>query len=250
MSVALVTGASSGIGYELARLCVADGHDTFVVANEAAIHAAAAELGARPIEADLATREGAQAVVAALGGQDVDLLFLNAGTGLGHSFLEQDLEGIERTVKTNILGVLRLAHPLGRRMVARGQGRILITGSIAGFMPGPYQVVYNASKAFLDNFSIGFAEELKDSGVTVTCLMPGLTDTRFFERAGMLDTAIGQAPKDDPAMVAEYGYKALMKGKVQATPGLKNKAQAAAAEILPAGMVAKLHSGMAKPQDD
>ncbi|MCZ0960987.1 SDR family NAD(P)-dependent oxidoreductase [Paracoccus benzoatiresistens] len=250
MSVALVTGASTGIGYELARLCVSDGHETIVVANEAAIHAAARELGARPVEADLATREGAQAVLAALEGRDVDLLMLNAGTGLGHSFLEQDLQGVERTVETNILGVLRLAHPLGRRMVARGQGRIMITGSIAGFMPGTYQAVYNASKAFLDNFSVALAEELKDSGVTVTCLMPGPTDTKFFERAGMLDTPIGQGPKDDPQMVAEYGYRAMMEGTAQATPGFKNKAQAAVAEILPAEMVAKLHSKMAKPNDE
>ncbi|WP_347137461.1 SDR family NAD(P)-dependent oxidoreductase [Paracoccus sp. SSK6] len=250
MSVALVTGASSGIGYELARLCVADGHDTIVVADEAAIHAAAGELGARPVQADLATPEGAAAVLAALGGEGVDLLFLNAGTGLGHSFLEQDLAGIERVVTTNILGVLRLAHPLGQRMVARGQGRILITGSIAGFMPGSYQAVYNASKAFLDNFSVALAEELKDTGVTVTCLMPGPTDTRFFERAGMLDTPVGQGPKDDPKMVAEYGYRAMLEGTAQATPGLKNKAQATVAEILPAEMVARMHSKMAKPNDE
>ena len=250
MSVALVTGASSGIGYELARVCIADGHDTIVVANEAAIHTAASELGARPVEADLATRDGAQAVLAALHGQDVDLLFLNAGTGLGHTFLEQDLEGIERTVETNILGVLRLAHPLGRRMVARGQGRILITGSIAGYMPGTYQAVYNASKAFLDNFSVALAEELKDSGVTVTCLMPGPTDTEFFARAGMLDTPVGQGPKDDPKMVAEYGYRAMLEGTAQATPGLNNKMQATVAEVLPAEMVAKMHSKMAKPNDE
>lgn len=250
MSVALVTGASSGIGLELARLCVADGHTTVIVANEPEIHAAAGDLGAQAVEADLATRDGTQAVLAALGGQDVDLLFLNAGTGLGHTFLEQDLDGIERTVLTNILGVLRLAHPLGRRMVARGQGRILITGSIAGFMPGPYQAVYNASKAFLDNFSVGLAEELKDSGVTVTCLMPGPTDTKFFERAGMLDTPVGQGPKDDPAMVAAFGYGAMMKGTAQATPTLKNKAQATIAELLPAELVAKLHTRMAKPKDE
>lgn len=250
MSLALVTGASTGIGYELARLCVADGRDTLVVANEPAIHTAAAELGARPVEADLATPEGVAAVLEAVGGQDVDYLFLNAGTGLGHTFLEQDLVGIERTVMTNILGVLRLTHPLGRKMVARGEGRILITGSIAGYMPGVYQAVYNASKAFLDNFSVALAEELKDSGVTVTCLMPGPTDTKFFERAGMLDTPIGQGPKDDPQMVAEYGYGAMMEGTAQATPGLKNKAQASVAEVMPAEMVAKLHRKMAKPEED
>lgn len=250
MSVALVTGASTGIGYELARLCVADGHDTIIVANEPAIHTAAAELGARPVEADLATRNGAQAVVAALGGQDVDYLFLNAGTGLGHGFLDQDLGRVENIVMTNILGVLRLAHPLGRRMVARGKGRILITGSIVGYMPGAYQAVYSGSKAFLNSFSIALAEELKDTGVTVTCLMPGATETRFFERADMLDTPVGQARKDDPADVAKTGYQAMMDGRAQVTHGLKNKAQAAAAEILPAEMVAKLSTRMSKPKDE
>lgn len=250
MSVALVTGASTGIGYELARLCVADGHDTIVVADEPAIRTAADELGARAVQADLGTREGAQAVVAAVGGQDVDHLLLNAGRGLGHTFLEQDLDDIEHVVLTNILGVLRLAHPLGRRMAARGKGRILITGSIAGFMPGAYQAVYNASKAFLDNFSVALAEELKDTGVTVTCLMPGPTDTEFFERAGIEDTPLGQGKKDDPRMVAEYGYRAMMKGTAQATPGLKNKLQATIAEVLPAEMAARMHGKMAKPGDE
>lgn len=250
MSLALVTGASTGIGYELARLGVADGHDTVVVANEAAIHTAAAELGARPVEADLATRDGAQAVLAALGGQDVDYLFLNASTGLGHTFLEQDLAKIEDIVKTNILGVLRLAHPLGRRMVARGEGRILITGSIIGLMPGAYQAVYAGSKAFLNSFSVALAEELKDTGVTVTCLMPGATEMQFFQRADMLDTPVGHAKKDDPQDVAKTGYNAMMKGTAQATHGLKNKAQAAAAELLPAELVAKLSTRMSKPEDE
>lgn len=250
MTLALVTGASSGIGLELARICVGEGHETIIVANEPAIHEAARDLGAQAVEADLATPEGARSVLEALGGRDVDLLLLNAGTGAGHTFLEQDLARVEHIVATNVLGVLRLAHPLGQRMAARGQGRILITGSIVGYMPGTYQVIYTASKAFLNNFAVGFAEELKDKGVTVTCLMPGATDTPFFARAGMEDTPIGQAPKADPADVARFGYDALTKGTVQATPGLLNKAQAAMAEILPAGLVAKLHARVAKPADE
>jgi len=250
MSVALVTGASTGIGYELARLCAADGHDTVVVANESQIHTAAGDLGARPVQADLATPEGTAAVLEALGGQDVDYLFLNAGTGLGHAFLDQDPDKIEHIVLTNIMGVLRLVHPLGRRMVARGQGRILITGSIVGFMPGAYQAVYAGTKAFLNSFSVALAEELKDTGVTVTCLMPGATETQFFARADMLDTPVGQAKKDDPADVAKTGYEAMMKGTAQATHGLKNKAQATAAELLPGELVAKLSSRMSRPEDE
>ena len=251
MTLALVTGASTGIGLELARIARADGHQTIVVADEPAIHQTAAELDAEGVEADLATSDGVAAVLARLGGREVDLLMLNAGTGLGHAFLDQDPQRIDHVVMTNILGVLRLAHPLGRRMQARGQGRILITGSIAGFMPGTFQAIYNASKAFLNNFALGWNEELKDTGVTVTCLMPGPTDTAFFERAGLLDTPLGQMKnKDDPAMVARAGYDAMMAGQAQMTPGLKNKMQATLAEVLPAGLVAKAHRRMAKPEDE
>lgn len=251
MTLALVTGASTGIGLELARIARADGHQTIMVADEPAIHQAAAGLDAEAVEADLATSDGVAAVLAHLGGREVDLLMLNAGTGLGHAFLDQDPQRIDHVVMTNILGVLRLAHPLGRRMQARGQGRILITGSIAGFMPGTFQAIYNASKAFLNNFALGWNEELKDTGVTVTCLMPGPTDTGFFERAGLLDTPIGQMKnKDDPAMVARAGYDAMMAGQAQMTPGLKNKMQATLAEVLPAGLVAKAHRRMAKPEDE
>ncbi|AYF00824.1 KR domain-containing protein [Paracoccus yeei] len=251
MTLALVTGASTGIGLELARIARADGHQTIVVADEPAIHQTAAQLDAEAVEADLATPDGVAAVLARLGGREVELLMLNAGTGLGHAFLDQDPQRIDHVVMTNILGVLRLAHPLGRRMKARGQGRILITGSIAGFMPGTFQAIYNASKAFLNNFALGWNEELKDTGVTVTCLMPGPTDTAFFERAGLLDTPIGQMKnKDDPAMVARAGYDAMMAGQAQMTPGLKNKMQATLAEVLPAGLVAKAHRRMAKPEDE
>ncbi|MBY0135853.1 SDR family NAD(P)-dependent oxidoreductase [Paracoccus yeei] len=251
MTLALVTGASTGIGLELARIARADGHQTIVVADEPAIHQTAAELDAEAVEADLATPDGVAAVLAHLGEREVDLLMLNAGTGLGHAFLDQDPQRIDHVVMTNVLGVLRLAHPLGRRMQARGQGRILITGSIAGFMPGTFQAIYNASKAFLNNFALGWNEELKDTGVTVTCLMPGPTDTAFFERAGLLDTPIGQMKnKDDPAMVARAGNDAMMAGQAQMTPGLKNKMQATLAEVLPAGLVAKAHRRMAKPEDE
>ncbi|WP_103172487.1 SDR family oxidoreductase [Paracoccus sp. SY] len=250
MTLAIVTGASTGIGLELARIARADGHQTIMIANEPAIHEAAAALGGEAVEADLATPDGIVAVLNTVAGRDVDLLMLNAGTGMGHAFLDQDPAGIDHVVMTNVLGVLRLAHPLGRRMRDRGEGRILITGSIAGFMPGTFQAIYNASKAFLNNFALGWNEELKDTGLTVTCLMPGITETAFFERAGLLDTNLGQMKKDDPAMVARAGYDAMLAGQTQMTPGLKNKIQATAAEILPAGVVAKMHRQMAKPKGE
>jgi uncharacterized protein len=132
-------------------------------------------------------------------------------------------------------------------MRRRDEGRILITGSIAGFMPGSYQAVYNGTKAFLDSFSVALAEELKDTKVTVTCLEPGATETDFFRRADMLDTKIGTQKKDDPADVAELGFEAMMHGDSQVVAGWKNKIQASVAHILPASVLAKAHSKMAAP---
>ena len=145
------------------------------------------------VQADLATPEGVEALIAAIGDRPVDALLANAGVGLGDAFLDQDLGAAERVVDTNITGTIALVHVLGRRMRDRGEGRILITGSIAGFLPGSFQAVYNGTKAFIDSFTLALRNELKDSGVTVTCLMPGPTDTEFFERAEMLDTPVGRA---------------------------------------------------------
>jgi short-subunit dehydrogenase len=132
-------------------------------------------------------------------------------------------------------------------MRGRGHGRILITGSIAGFMPGTYQAVYNGTKAFLDSFSFALRAELKGSGVTVTCLMPGATETDFFERADMLDTKVGAGKKDDPADVAEVGFKAMMNGDGDVVSGWQNKLQAAIASVMPSGFMAEQHRKMAEP---
>ncbi|MCJ8139971.1 SDR family NAD(P)-dependent oxidoreductase [Falsirhodobacter halotolerans] len=249
MTLAVITGASTGIGLELARVCAAEGHDVIVLANEPAIHQVATELNGEAVEADLATPEGNEALLATIAEREVDLLLVNAGTGLGHGFLEQPLDGIERTVLTNVMSPLRLVHPLANAMVARGEGRILLTGSIAGFMPGTYQAVYNATKAFINSFAGALAHELKGTGVTVTCLMPGATETEFFRRAGMDNTIVGDMKKDDPAWVARHGYEALMAGREQVTPGVLNKLQAAAGEHLPAGVVAEAHRRLSKPRD-
>jgi short-subunit dehydrogenase len=132
-------------------------------------------------------------------------------------------------------------------MRVRGQGRILITGSIAGFIPGTYQAVYNASKAFLDSFSFALRAEIADTGVTVTCLMPGATETDFFARADMLDTQIGQSEKDDPAEVAKVGFKAMMKGDGDVVSGWHNKLRSAIANVIPASMLAEQHRKRAAP---
>jgi short-subunit dehydrogenase len=249
---AVVTGASSGIGYELAACCMRDGFDLVIAANEPRIHEAAKELQAKggsieAVEADLATPEGCVALYKSLNGRPVDALLANAGVGLGKAFLDQEIEAWGNVIDTNINGTLYLIQKVGRDMRARGQGRILITGSIAGFMPGTFQAVYNGSKAFLDSFSFALRHELQGSGVTVTCLMPGATETEFFERADMLDTKIGASKKDDPAFVAQQGFDAMKKGEGQVIAGWMNKMQAAIAHLAPSDMTAEAHRKMAEP---
>jgi short-subunit dehydrogenase len=249
---AIVTGASSGIGRDLARLCVANGFDLLIAADEAEIEAAATELRAsgasvETVQADLATIEGVDALYAAAKGRPVDALMANAGRGLGKSFLDQDFAAARHVVETNVTGTIYLIHKVGQDMRARGSGRILITGSIAGFMPGSFQAVYNGSKAFLNSFSFALRNELKDSGVTVTCLMPGPTETEFFERADLLDTKMGQGSKDASADVAKTGFDAMMKGEGDVVSGLANKVQTTIANVLPSGVLAGMHRSMAEP---
>ncbi|MDZ4791654.1 MAG: SDR family NAD(P)-dependent oxidoreductase [Hyphomicrobiales bacterium] len=252
---AVVTGASTGIGYELAKLCIAEGYDLLIVANEPKIHEVAKTLGTlgrdvQALEADLATTEGVDALydAAYADGRHIDALFANAGMGFGDGFLEQDFDGVKRTIDTNITCTLYLLHKVAADMRNRGHGRILITGSIAGFVPGPYQAVYASTKAFIDSFSYALRHELKDTGVTVTCLMPGVTQTEFFERAGMMDTKVGSAPKGDPADVARSGFDAMMRGEGSIVPGLLNKLTTAVAGIIPQGIAARIGAAVSKPE--
>ncbi|KAA0595273.1 short-subunit dehydrogenase [Azospirillum lipoferum] len=252
MQLAVVTGASSGIGLELAKQCAGNGFDLVIAADDPAIEQAAGELrklgaAVETVQADLATLDGVDRLHAALKGRAVDALLANAGHGLGHGFLDQDFAEARHVIDTNITGTLYLIHKVGRDMRSRGKGRILITGSIAGFMPGSFQAVYNGTKAFIDSFSFALRDELKDSGVTVTCLMPGPTDTEFFERAGMMDTAVGQGKKDDPAMVAKVGFDAMMDGEGDVVAGWKNKLQTTMATVTPSGVLASQHRKMAEP---
>jgi short-subunit dehydrogenase len=199
------------------------------------------------IEADLATREGVDKLCGALNGRPVDVLIANAGHGLGGPFLEQNFARVEHVIDTNITGTIYLIHEVGRQMRDRGQGRILIVGSIAGFMPGSFTAVYNGTKAFIDSFSFALRNELKDTGVTVTCLMPGATDTEFFARAGMMNTKIGQEKKDDPAEVARIGFAAMLRGDGDIVSGWKNKLQSAIATVTPSDTLAEMHRKKAEP---
>jgi short-subunit dehydrogenase len=184
---------------------------------------------------------------AVLNGRPVAALLANAGRGLGHGFLDQDFARARHVVDTNITGTIYLIHKVGNDMRARNEGRILITGSIAGFIPGAFQAVYNGTKAFLDSFAFALRNELKESDVTVSCLMPGPTETEFFRRADMLDTSVGQAKKDDAAMVARTGFDAMMSGDGDVVSGWKNKLQTTLANITPSGMLAEQHRKMAAP---
>ena len=250
--LAIVTGASSGIGYELAKLCAEHGYDLLIAADRPEINQAAEDfrqLGGEvlAVEADLSTTEGVDRLYEAAAGRPVDALLANAGHGLGHGFLDQDFDEARHVIDTNITGTIYLIQKVGRDMRARGRGRILITGSIAGFMPGSFQAVYNGTKAFIDSFSFALRNELKDAGVTVTCLMPGATETDFFERADMLDTKVGQQEKDDPAKVARDGFDAMMNGEGDVVSGWKNKLQTTIANVTPAGVLAEQHRKMAEP---
>jgi len=250
--LAVVTGASSGIGYELAKLCVEHGYDLVIGADDPSIVEAkqaferwGADVSA--VHTDLSTEDGVQDLVDLIGGRPVDILCANAGHGLGHGFLDQDWKAARHVIDTNITGTLYLVHRVGQEMRARERGRILFTGSIAGLMPGTFQAVYNGTKAFIDSFSLALRNELKDTGITVTCLMPGPVDTEFFERADLLDTKVGQGKKADPAKVAKTGFDAMMKGEGDVVAGLMNKVQAAIAAVTPRSGLAELHRGMAEP---
>lgn len=250
--LAVVTGASTGIGKEIAKIAAQEGHDLIIAADEPAVDTTAGELDAygvdvRAVEVDLATIEGNDRLLDACGGRPIDVLVANAGRGLGHGFLEQEVADWRRVIDTNVTGTTYLLQKVLQRMVARNAGKVLITGSIAGLIPGSYQAVYNATKAYLDSFAYALREELKDSEVNVTVLMPGPTETEFFRRAGMLDTPVGEAEKADPAKVAKDGWEAMMAGSPHIVSGWMNKLQAALSHVTPDSVLAKMHTAQAKP---
>ncbi|HUR20088.1 MAG TPA: SDR family NAD(P)-dependent oxidoreductase [Vicinamibacterales bacterium] len=250
--IAIVTGASSGIGLHLALEAASRGYDLILAADEplTAAEESARSLGAQveSVVGDLATREGVDALYAAVGNRPVAALLANAGHGLGKGFLDQEFTDVQHVINTNITGTVDLIQRVAREMRRVSSGKILITGSIAGFMPGTFQAVYNGSKAFLDSFSYALRNELKDTGVSVTCLMPGATDTDFFERADLLDTKVGaDEHKADPAAVARTGFEAMESGEAGVVAGLSNKLRVALSGLVPETMLAEQHRKMAEP---
>ncbi|MGX6607940.1 SDR family NAD(P)-dependent oxidoreductase [Micromonosporaceae bacterium Da 78-11] len=254
---AVVTGASSGIGYELARKLAEHGYDLMIIAEDEGIELAAANLRrdgenqVTAVRADLAGAAGVEQAFAAIEatGRDVDAIALNAGRGIGGEFVGgTELADELNVIDVNVTSTVHLAKLVLPGMVARKAGRVLFTSSIASMMPGTYQAVYNASKSFVQSFAEALRAEIKDTGVTVTALMPGPTDTNFFHRAEMDDTRVGAGAKDDPALVAKQGIEALLDGKEKVNAGsLKTKVQAKASKVMPDAAKAEMHRRMAEP---
>jgi short-subunit dehydrogenase len=253
--LALVTGASSGIGLELAKQFARHGYDLVIVAEDAGISDAADALRAsgatvEAVRADLAAHDGVHALVERLRalGRPVDAAAINAGVGVGGPFLETDLEAEVNMINLNVVSTVHLAKHVVKEMAARGEGRVLFTSSIAAEMPAPFQAVYGATKAFVQSFSEALRNELKDTAITVTALQPGPTETEFFHRAGMDDTRVGAGKKDSAAEVARQGFEAMMKGKDHVVAGsIKNKVQSALAQVTPEPALAEMHRKLTEP---
>ncbi|MEU4253651.1 SDR family NAD(P)-dependent oxidoreductase [Amycolatopsis sp. NPDC026612] len=251
--LAVVTGASSGIGLELAKQFARHEFDVVLAAEDAELAAAADEVRAcgaqvEAVRTDLAAPDGVEELVRHLADRPVEALAVNAGVGVNGEFAGDTLLEDQLTVvDLNVRSAVHLAKRVVPGMVGRGHGRVLFTSSIAGTSPGPYQAVYAASKAFLTSFSEGLRAEVKDKGVTVTALLPGPTDTEFFARADMQDTKLGAGPKDPAADVAEAGFDALMAGDDKVVAGAKNKLQAAASRVLPDEAKAKQQGKVSEP---
>jgi uncharacterized protein len=253
---AVITGGSSGIGYEFAKVCAEENFEVLIVADHGVDEAAdllrANGAAVTPVRADLSTFDGNEGVAATIlqRSQPVDVLALNAGKGVAGPFLETELERDLAMIQLNIGSVIHLAKRLLPAMVTRGEGRVLITSSIAGTMPGPYYSTYAASKAYLLSFAEALRHELEDSGVTVTALLPGATDTEFFDRAGMQNTPVNESRKDDAAEVARDAFKALMAGDDKVVAGsVKNLLQSVAARVTPEKFKAARHAAQTKPKD-
>ena len=253
---AIVTGGSNGIGLELARQFADNGYDLLIAAeNEAHLRDAAMTLSANGAKVDIYAGDlGQEQTVDGLyraittAGRPVDALCVNAGIGLGGPFVETDLKTELQMIDLNIRGAVQLTKLVLKDMVARDSGKILFTSSIAATMPDPFEAVYGGTKVFLRWFGEALRNELKDTGITVTVLMPSVTDTNFFNRADMLDTKAGASDsKDDPAVVAKAGFDALMAGDDKVVPTIKNKIMGAVADLLPDAAAAQVHRGMSEP---
>lgn len=257
--LAIVTGASSGIGYNLAKVFAENEFDLVIASAGERLDSAERDFRAlgvnvTAIQADLASFDGVEqfwSEVEAMG-RPIDAIAINAGVGVGGLFAETELEKEINLVRLNVEAVVHLSKHVVKHMVERRKGRILITSSIAGEMVAPREAVYAASKAFDLSFAKSLRAELEGTGVTVTALQPGPTDTDFFRRAGMENTQVGSEGKKDmqPYDVAKEGYDALMKGEKHVYTGWKTKLEGATSNVTPDALKASMHEKMAKPKDE
>lgn len=257
--LAVVTGASSGIGYNLAKVFAENGYDLVIGAEDAGIEKAAADLKALGVQVkaqktDLATVDGCKSFWEGVEALDrkVDAVAINAGVGVGGLFVDTDLEKELNLVRLNVESTVHLAKYAARKLVAQKDGKILITSSIAAEMVAPQEAVYAASKAFDLSFAKSLRYELKDTGVSVTALQPGPVDTNFFERAGMGQTKVGVDGKHDsePYDVAQQGFKALMAGEEHVyAASLKTKLEGSMMGLVPDALKAKMHEMMTEPAE-
>jgi short-subunit dehydrogenase len=255
--LAVVTGASSGIGFELARQFAQNGFDLLIAADGPKINDAASLLNGNgskvsAVQVDLSKPDGVEKLYEEIRatGRPLEAIAINAGVGISGEFARgTTLEDNMNVIDLNVRSSVHLAKRVLPDMVARGKGRVLFTSSIAATMPGPFDAVYNASKAFLQSFSQAIRNELEDTGVTVTALMPGATETNFFRRAGMENTKVGASEdKDDAAEVAKEGFEAMMAGKDHVVAGsMMNTVQATMAHVLPDTTTAAIHRKQAEP---
>ena len=254
--LAVVTGASSGIGFELAKVFAEEGFDLLIAAEDAELTLALEALKETDVNVeahrvDLATEAGVIELYRHIQqtGRPVDALALNAGIGAGGAFAtETELADELKLIDLNVRSTVHLCKLVVADMVERDAGRILFTSSIASTISGAFQAVYNASKSFVQSFALALRNEPKDTDIAITSLMPGATDTEFFERAGMEDTEVGAGEKDDPAEVARQGFDALMADKEKVVAGaLKNRVQVAAGRVIPDSVKAEQHRKMAEP---
>jgi short-subunit dehydrogenase len=238
---AVVTGASSGIGLELARQFAAHGFELVLAADEPIPD----ELAGEHVRVDLSTPEGVQELYERIRDRPVEAIALNAGITARSDDLERELALID----LNVRGTVHLARLVTNDMARRGHGRVLLTSSMVAEMAGPHQAAYNASKSFVQSFGLALRDELRDSGVTVTLLMPGPTETPIFARAGQQDTRLGASDhKDDPADVARQGFEALMDGRERvATASLLMKAAEVANRFVPEPVKTRLNRFIARP---
>jgi short-subunit dehydrogenase len=242
---ALITGASSGIGAELARLCAADGYALILVARrEDRLRELAARLAAefnvptRVIALDLADAAAPDSLFEQTRGEPVKILINNAGFGLRGTYISTNWEEEVRLMQVNMISLAHLTKLFAARMKTQGGGRILNVGSTAAFVPGPMMAMYYASKAFVVSLSLAVANELRGTGVSVTVLCPGVTRTEFFDAAGIGDSTLLKGPAMTAAAVAKEGYRAMMAGKAEIIAGARNRLMILSTRLAPRAMLA------------